>query len=334
MYQDTVNKADKTGDSISIVTNVIHTVDSTPTEAILKIEKAEPLALPIVERRTRPIKKTIPVVEIEKKEITDTFLNPYSKSTEAKFVIFDTVKSPLTDSSFFSAEVNDGRFELFPITEKNIDFNSLFVFLFLGIGFLLVLLNRFYHHLTEIVLNSAINKQLSYRVLREKNIALRRSFFILNIFSVIVLSFFTWFVLKNLHDAVTIRNPQKAFFVILAIVSGTLLSRYILFIILSKLFIIESFMTHYLHNNYNLLKATSIVVMPILFVSKFSDGIIANIFFILAIIVFIIMLVYKYIRAIQLLFQFRFLNIYSILYFCTLEILPVLIGLKFFNKMI
>ena len=93
-------------------------------------------------------------------------------------------------------------------------------------------------------------------------------------------------------------------------------------------------MMHYLHNNYNLLKAASIIILPLLFISKFANNWLSDAFFLVATIVLFIMLIFRYIRAIQLLFQFRFLNVYSILYFCTLEILPVFIGLKLINNMI
>ena len=332
MWQDTVNKVYNT-----ITKPVIDSVVVKPaTDTVVRVEVAKPVILPIVERKVFPRKKVEPVVKIEKTEISDTFINPYIQMEEVGFGISvrDTDKSVISDSILFAETEPPGKFELFPLNEKIADFNSLFVFVFLGIGFLLVMLNRFYHNLTEIVLNSAVNKQLSSRVLREKNIALRRSFFVLNIFSVIVLAFFTWFALDYLHISFAIQNPQKAFFVLLLIITSTLIARYILLIIMSKLFIIEGFMTHYLHNNYNLLKATSILVFPILFFSKFSNDILADTFFIIATILFSIMMIYKYIRAVQLLFQFRFLNIYSILYFCTLEILPVFIGLKYFSKLI
>ena len=72
----------------------------------------------------------------------------------------------------------------------------------------------------------------------------------------------------------------------------------------------------------------SILFLPLFSLCPFVSAEMAKIFVWIAIAVFVAMLVFQYITIIFHLLKNNFLNHHSILYFCTLEILPILIVLK------
>ncbi|MBR3945538.1 MAG: DUF4271 domain-containing protein [Bacteroidales bacterium] len=72
----------------------------------------------------------------------------------------------------------------------------------------------------------------------------------------------------------------------------------------------------------------SILFLPLFSLCPFVSAEMAKIFVWIAIAVFVAMLVFQYITIIFYLLKNNFLNHHSILYFCTLEFLPILIVLK------
>ena len=72
----------------------------------------------------------------------------------------------------------------------------------------------------------------------------------------------------------------------------------------------------------------SILFLPLFSLCPFVSAEMAKIFVWIAIAVFVVMVVFQYITIIFYLLKNNFLNHHSILYFCTLEFLPILIVLK------
>lgn len=179
------------------------------------------------------------------------------------------------------------------------------------------------------VLNGAVNIQISDRLLREKNIIVRRSFIAINSLSVIILSFFIWQLLNYYNINVLYGGFFSEYGFILLFLSGFLVLRYVVLKLLGSLFLSQTIIDDFLHINYILTKSLSIFLFPIVIFAYFSKNFMHDAFIVSGVILAIAYILLRFFRGIQIILKHRVLIFYSFLYFCTLEILPVLVGVKY-----
>ena len=92
---------------------------------------------------------------------------------------------------------------------------------------------------------------------------------------------------------------------------------------------------YYLLNSYISNVIIGILFLPLLFLFTFSNKIITDKILIICIIIIIILNVIKLIRNIISGFSYsKFSSLYLILYLCTVEILPIIILIKLFNRLV
>jgi hypothetical protein len=89
----------------------------------------------------------------------------------------------------------------------------------------------------------------------------------------------------------------------------------------------------YLHNVYVYNKILGIFLLPITFAAFYTSDNMAEILLIAAILFYIFSLIFKIIRGFQIIIKNDVFIFYSILYLCTLEILPIIIGIKIFKSL-
>ncbi len=90
----------------------------------------------------------------------------------------------------------------------------------------------------------------------------------------------------------------------------------------------------YLFFLFNLLRVLAVVNVFVLFGSVFASGTWQTIFIWTSFISFILALFVRLFRILLIFFKNRFSLYYMILYFCSLEIVPILLFIKFFNRYI
>ncbi len=257
------------------------------------------------------------------------------KPQEEWIVLFSTIKNE--DSSQVS-RANNGftgfrttdtktnlRFEKLPanlLAEKSWGLG-----LFLLVLFLLVTLRKNYEKYLLSVFNSAANLQFSEKLLRERNVLVKRTYFFLNIIFVVVMTLYLYQAIKYLQGGGSSSN-FLLFLILFFSFLIALLLRFGSLLLLGYLFDARPVYREYLHNTLILNKVLGITLLPLVLALFYIRPSLWESIFYTATILIALMLVYRYIRAIQIIIKHKVFLLYSILYLCTLEILPVLVGIK------
>lgn len=199
--------------------------------------------------------------------------------------------------------------------------------LFLLAVILLVTLRKNYEKYLQSVFNSAANLQISEKLLRERNVLVKRTFFFLNAIFVVVMALYLYQAVKYLQGSNDSANflfyliLQFSFILVLLLRIGAIL-------LLGYLFDARPVYREYMHNTLILNKVLGIFLLPLVLALFYIQPALWEGVFFTATAIIALVLVYRYIRALQIIFKHKVFLLYSILYLCTLEILPVLVGIK------
>jgi len=220
--------------------------------------------------------------------------------------------------------------------EKNIQFlphhfrttqlNWTLVIGLISISLLLTIKANYQKFLVQVI-SSIMNFQLIDKMFYEKNTLLRRAFFLLNINFVLIFSLLL--LLLSIFLNIELMKSKLLFYlIILATFISLLIIRYLIFYLTGLLFNKQILVSEYIHNKYLINKNIGILLMPILFTSIYSSAIIFKILLTVACTLIVIASFIKIIRGFQIIMRNGVLLFYAILYLCTLELLPLVIGSK------
>jgi hypothetical protein len=208
------------------------------------------------------------------------------------------------------------------------------VYIFLTVILLFIWIKIFYNKFFSILSGSLASYQLSAKVFHEKNVLLKRVSFVLDIIYIIVLSVFLYefFTFRNLAPMkMTSYNLFLLLFNILILFTVT---RGIILKLFNYLFHTESIVSEYVHNNFIINKGTGIVLFPVVFSVRYMPEYFAPVLLWAGIVILAAGIVFKIIRGYQIIIRKDVLFIYLILYLCTLEILPLVLGYKVFMSLL
>ncbi len=208
--------------------------------------------------------------------------------------------------------------------EKNwVFFSGIFVFI------ILLIIQTYYRKQLASVNSALVNMQLADKLMREKNILLKRLYFFLSLIYFLSLAFFFFRVFSFLNINIQGYNGFSLFIFLFAIISLTLLIRIGVNKIVAFIFDAVVVFKEYEFNNQIIHRNLGLLLLPILLSSYFVPDSITNLVFIIATVLLIVATIFRYFKAVQLLLKHNIVLFYSILYLCTLEILPLLVGVKF-----
>ncbi len=193
--------------------------------------------------------------------------------------------------------------------------------------FLLLLLKTYYQKSLAQVMNTLVNFQLSEKILREKNIIVRRAFIMLNLNYILVFSLFL-LLLLNLFDFHINDDNFISYTIILGGVILVLLTRLILLFLTGIVFNSVSVISEYVHNIYLINKNLGIILLPFIFAALYTSPNISKIIVFTGLVIVCIATLFKYIRGLQIIIKNDILKFYSFLYLCTLELLPLVVSCK------
>lgn len=199
--------------------------------------------------------------------------------------------------------------------------------LFLLVLIMLVALRKNYEKYLLSVFNSAANLQFSEKLLRERNVLVKRTFFFLNTIFVVVMALYLYQAIKYLQGESSSSNFML-FLILFFSFLVALLLRFGSLLLLGYLFDARPVYREYVHNTLIINKVLGISLLPLVLALFYIQPSLWESVFYTATILIALMLVYRYIRAIQIIIKHKVFLLYSILYLCTLEILPVLVGIK------
>lgn len=192
---------------------------------------------------------------------------------------------------------------------------------------LLIGLKSYYGKFVTLVINTMVNFQLADKLFREKNILVRRAFFMLNlnylmVFSLFILLFFNFFQVSITE------NQFVNYLIILGVVFCVLVFRLILYYLTAFIFEWTPAVNQQIHSIYLINKNIGLLLLPIVFAVIYTSSDISGILIYIGLGLIIIASFYKLLRGFQIILRNGILLFYAILYLCTLELLPWVIGSK------
>ncbi len=202
------------------------------------------------------------------------------------------------------------------------------IFLFITLLFLWVKI--FYKKYFALLLSSLLSYQLSLKLLREKNIMIKRVSFVLNFIYVIVLSTFILKILELYRIKVFKFNTFETLLILINIIIIISVLRILLLKLVGFIFNSTQIFNEYIHNNYVINKNLGLFLFPLLIGQVYISEKLKVIFIIAGISLILISYIIRFYRGFQIIIKKDIFLFYLILYLCTLEILPLLLGYKFF----
>ncbi len=240
---------------------------------------------------------------------------------------YDTVSCP--DTLSVSALQDNATLSIEPV-RRDVISNDWILGLFMFISLLFLWVKTFYKKYFSLLLGSLLSYQVSLKLMRERNIITRRVSFILNFIYAIVLAAF---ILKTFEFyEIKIFNFSKFETLLILINFIIILSVMRLFILnlVGLIFNSTQIFNEYIHNNFIINKNLGLFLFPLLIMQVYIAEEIKIIFIITGISLIIISYIIRFYRGFQIIIKKDIFLFYLILYLCTLEILPVLLGYKLF----
>lgn len=192
---------------------------------------------------------------------------------------------------------------------------------------LLLTIKTNYQKFLNQVISTLINSQLARKMFFEKNILIRRTFLLLNLNFIIILSLFFLLLAVTFEFEIT-NNHILDYLLILSGVIGIILIRYLVFYLTGILFNQLHTVNEYIYNKYLFNKNIGLFLIPVVFTSVYVTPVIAKILLVASLCLLILITIIKIFRGFKIILKNGVLLFYTILYLCTLELLPLVLGSK------
>ena len=355
VLQDTISTLQPKPDTLAAKAGIHHAKDSlvnlnvqskTIGEELKKKTSKNADSIQISTTKAIPIQPKIKSEKkteiVEKPEQKDTVIKHHKISWNSlenftQFLYHKEKKFKISeDSSGYDtlqvAEVKNQR-NLPLFTSRNEVHSDWIFWTFVILAFLFVWIQVFYRKYLISLFNSIFSFQASSKLYNEKNVLARRVSLVLNFVYTISVSLIV-FKIAQFYKLRPVNYDKLSFFLIilnfmiLFSVIKTLLQKLIGFI-----FDRLSQVNEYLHNVYVVNKSLGIILIPLSFASFYTQNKITEALFMIVAGIYVLSLFLKIIRGFQIILKHDIFILYSILYLCTLEILPVLLGYKFIKSL-
>lgn len=206
--------------------------------------------------------------------------------------------------------------------------------IFLLLTLLFIWIRIFYGKFFNTLANALVSFQISAKLFREKNVLLHRVSIVLDFIYILVLSVFLFEVVVHVGLVETEITRFNLFLIFLNIAILYTLVRIAMLRITGNLFQNRNTFLEYLHNTFVINKGAGIALFPVVIMAHYLPEPLVEPVMVLGLIIFAAAFIFKGIRAYQIIIRKDIILFYLILYLCTLEILPLLLGFKFVISLI
>jgi len=229
---------------------------------------------------------------------------------------------------------NVGKPSAFDVTERTKTNNDWLFGIFLFLTLLFIWVKVFYGKFFFTLASSIKSYQISVKLYREKNVLTQRVSILMNFIYLITLSIFIFQLSAYFHLLEKQFTPFRLFLVSFNLVILYALGR--MFVLYSTGFIFQAqgVISEYTHSTYVINKGLGILLFPIVIMFQYFPVEVLPVIIILGSVCIITGIFFKVIRAYQIINRREVLIFYLILYLCTLEILPFLLGYKLATSLI
>jgi hypothetical protein len=191
-----------------------------------------------------------------------------------------------------------------------------------------------YKRYVDQVVNSLINYQVSLRLLRERNVLFRNMSLGMNLVFGLNLGLFIFFILENFG----IKQQFSDKFLNVLLYSGGLIILYSLKSFICRLigyvFKVQSEFMEYVHNINLFNKNIGLFLFPVVIAFPYIDENLRPVVIYLGISILAIMVFLRTVRSVQIIMRKGVSLFYLILYLCAIEILPVLLVVKYSGTLV
>jgi hypothetical protein len=206
--------------------------------------------------------------------------------------------------------------------------------IFLLLSFLFIWIKVFYGKFYTTLANALNSYQISAKLYHEKNILTQRVSILLDFIYLIVFSIFCFEIATFYHLWSKELTPIKLYLVFFNLVILYTLFRLFILKLTGYVFLAQGVISEYIHSTYVINKGLGIVLFHVTIMVHYFPDLLIPVVMILGGSIFFFGFIFKIIRAYQIIIRKDVLLFYLILYLCTLEILPLLLGFKFVKSLI
>jgi hypothetical protein len=206
--------------------------------------------------------------------------------------------------------------------------------IFLFLVFLFVWIRIFYSKFFGALASALVSFQLSVKLFQERNVLQRRVSIILDFIYIIVTAVFVFELIEYTGFAGTGMTGFNLFLLLINILMLYSVLRIIILRLTGTLFLVTPLFSEYIHNTFVVNKGLGILLFPIVIMAHYMPYKMIPVILILGVTLYSVAMLYKSFRAYQIIIRRDVLIFYLILYLCTLEILPLLLGYKFVTSLI
>jgi hypothetical protein len=203
-----------------------------------------------------------------------------------------------------------------------------FLAIFLIITLLFIWIRLFYGKYFSILASAVTSFQLSAKLFREKNVLVRRVSIVLDFIYYVILSVFIFESFSHFHWYTSTMSLFNQFMLLLNIIMLFSLLRMALLRFTGFLFINRNLFSEYIHNIYVVNKSTGIILFPVVITAHYFPSQLVSLVLMIGLAILVMAFIWKSIRAYQIIIRKDVAIFYLILYLCTLEFLPLLLGYK------
>ena len=205
--------------------------------------------------------------------------------------------------------------------------------LFVSMGIMIWVRNAFMRHM-GLLFGSINNYQLSLKLFKDPSTRFRNLTYILNLNSALMVGLFIFQLAGFYNVRFVDGSPFMNYLAILLFLFIIYALQFIAYSIIGNVLQRQTEYYEFMHHTYTLIKVLGIIVMPITVVNAYATDIVLPFFLILGSIIIVFFYLKRIQRGILILMQKQFLKFHQILYFCTLEILPVMVISKLVSSLI
>jgi len=222
--------------------------------------------------------------------------------------------------------------DMIPAGRNNTTYDWLLgIFLFLVVLF--VWIRVFYSKFFATLASALVSFQLSVKLFQERNVLSHRVSIVLDFIYIIVSSVFVFELIEYSGIARTGMTGINLFLLLLNILMLYTILRVVVLRLTGSLFMAYPLFSEYIHNTFVINKGLGIVLFPIVIMAHYMPYRLIPVMLALGVTLFSVAILFKSFRAYQIIIRRDILIFYLILYLCTLEILPLLLGYKFVTSL-
>jgi hypothetical protein len=206
------------------------------------------------------------------------------------------------------------------------------IFIFLVVLF--VWIRIFYSKFFAALANALVSFHLSAKLFEERNVLLHRVSIVLDFIYIVVFSIFVFEWIDYHQYSGPRMSGINLFLLLINILMIYTLLRIVVLRLVGSLFLVRPLFLEYIHNTFVINKGLGIVLFPMVIMAQYLPFKIIPVVLWLGALALSVGILFKAIRAYQIIIRRDILLFYLILYLCTLEILPLLLGYKFITTLI